>query len=85
MIQTETNLKDLAELQRDSLLTVRDVRNILSLSASAVVNLIKDGKLEAYDLFDDTTGGIGNVNPRSNGIRISPESLQRFIGSKILT
>ncbi len=90
MINVETTYKDFTALQlqmRDELtclLTVRDVRNVLSVSAHVVGRLIDEGELDAYDIFGDRQEQ-GRVNVKSNGLRISPESLHKFLQSKAIS
>lgn len=85
----EAKHRDFAELQRElkerleCLLTIRDVRSILAVSANVVIDLIRDGEIEAYDLFGNVPSSA-TITPKSNGIRISPESLLRFMESKII-
>jgi predicted transcriptional regulator of viral defense system len=82
-------LKDFAALQEEArehqeiLLTIRDVRNILSVSANVVINMLKDRKLEGYDLFQETPG-LAHVHARSNGIRITPTSLKSYLEARHL-
>ncbi len=86
----ETVHKTFAELQErvrnehSRLLTVRDVRDVLAVSAYVVGNLIKDGHLEAFDIYANHLD-VKHVNTKHNGLRITPESLIRFLDSKRLT
>ena len=72
----ERNRAIRAEL--DPLLTIREVRDILRISANHVIRLVRQGHLDGYDVVGNR---LDKVDTRSNGIRVSPESLQRFLNS----
>lgn len=91
MINMETEIRRQTIMQRVSetevlqqygerLLTVRTVRNLLGVSAPVVANLIRDGKLEAFDIFEEMDT-VDETNVGRNGIRITQDSVQRFLDS----
>lgn len=62
------------------LLSVRDVRRILACSAERVLELVKDGSLDAYHL-NGTVLSKNAVQERTYAIRITPSSLRDFLSS----
>jgi hypothetical protein len=80
----ESSYTEFAERNRaikrelDPLLTIRETRDVLRVSANHVIRLVRQGQLEACDVGGNRIPGEW-VDVRTNGIRISPESLKAFI------
>lgn len=62
----------------DPLLTIREVRDIIRVSANHIIRLVRQGQLDAYDVGGNRIPGEW-VDVRTHGIRISPESLKAFL------
>lgn len=82
----ERHYKNFAELQTeiresfDPMLSVRDVRNIIGCSWNFVIQLIIEGKLEAFDITGKTIDRE-SINENSHGLRITPSSLSDYLDS----
>jgi hypothetical protein len=85
MLQTETR-KDFGQREReiresfDPMLRIQEVRKIIGCSYNFVIQLIQNGKLDAFDI----TGRVldrGEVDEHSYGLRITPSSLQKYLNS----
>ena len=78
--------KDFKDLEREireefaPLLTLREVRHILSCSVYVVVDLIKEGKLDAYHL-NGTEIERAAIRYDTQGMRITPSSLRAHLES----
>jgi hypothetical protein len=67
----------------DSLLTIRECRDVLRVSSNHIIRLIRQGDLDAYDVVGNRLDSSW-IDTKTNGIRISPESLKRFLdGNRI--
>ncbi len=60
----------------DALLTIRETRDILKCSTRHIFTLAEQGHLDLYDIAGSRVVG---VEARSNGVRVSPESLDDFL------
>ena len=76
--------KDFIEREReiresfDPLLRVQEVRQIIGCGWNFVIQLIRDGHLEAFDI----TGRVVErdaVDENTHGLRITPSSLQNYL------
>ena len=60
----------------DVLLTIKETRDILKCSTRHIFTLAEQGHLDLYDIAGERVVG---VEARSNGVRVSPESLDVFL------
>lgn len=60
----------------EALLTIRETRDILKCSTRHIFALAEQGHLDLYDIAGTRVVG---VEARSNGVRVSPESLEAFL------
>lgn len=78
--------KDFEQRQReiresfDPLLSINEVRRIIGASAATVVDLIRDGKLEAFHM-NGTAIDRRSLDYETRGLRITPSSLQEHLES----
>ena len=64
----------------DQMLSVREVRQVIGCSWKFVIQLVREGRLEAFDI----TGRVidrSAVDENSHGLRITPSSLQTYLKS----
>ncbi len=62
----------------DPLLTVREVRDILRISASHVQRLVNQGYLDAYDIAGNRLDPDW-VDVKRNGVRVTPSSVKDLL------
>ncbi len=58
------------------LLTIQETRDILKCSMRHIFQLAEQGHLDLYDIVG---ARVVDVEARSNGVRVSPESLDTFL------
>lgn len=82
----EHRYKNFEELQAeiresfDPMLSIQEVRSIIGCSWRFVMELIRTGKLEAFDITGQTVERE-SVNEKSHGLRITPSSLRDYLNS----
>jgi hypothetical protein len=60
------------------LLSIRDVRNTLGLSSARVVNLIRSGEFDCYNVSGRPIER-SEITEFTRGVRITPESLRDYM------
>lgn len=60
------------------LLSIRDVRNVLGLSSARVMELIRDGELDCYNVSGRPIER-SEITEDTRGVRITPESLREYM------